>query len=53
MGRLPLPLLLLFFLAWEAEETAADGTSLAPGFSCLGLVGVTTEVALMKGPHLS
>ena len=51
-----MPWLLYFFLAWEAIETTAEGTGLAPGFSCFGLdfglAGVTTKVALMNGPLL-
>ena len=49
---LPLPLLLAFFLALEAEETAQQGTGCDPGFNCFGLVGVATVDALMKGPLL-
>ena len=47
-----MPWLLDFLLAWEAIETTLERTGLAPAFSFFNLVGVATEVALMKGPLL-
>ena len=43
---LPLPLLLSFFLAMSAKDTAQDGTGCAPGLSLLPL----EEVGLTKCP---